>query len=44
MVAGVNFKIKNFGVYDGKYAVVTATHNVGGGYTTDIEGRKVLGY
>jgi phage protein D len=44
MVAGVNFKVKNFGVYDGKYAVVSATHTAGGGYTTEIKGRKVLKY
>ncbi|WP_404427309.1 hypothetical protein LG296_01695 [Ureibacillus chungkukjangi] len=34
--------LKGFGAFDGKYFITKATHNVGGGSTTDLEIRKVL--
>ncbi|MFP3917929.1 contractile injection system protein, VgrG/Pvc8 family [Lysinibacillus telephonicus] len=34
--------LKGFGVFDGKYYITKATHNVGGGSTTDLEIRRVL--
>lgn len=44
-VSGVTLTVKGFGKFDGKYIIVSATHNVSGsGYTTSIEIRKVLGW
>ena len=34
--------LKGFGAFDGKYFITKATHNVGGGSSTDLEIRKVL--
>lgn len=34
--------LKKFGAFDGKYYITKATHNVGDGYTTELEIRKVL--
>jgi len=43
MVAGVTVMVEGWGSFDGKYVVSRAVHTVGpGGYTTDIELRKVL--
>lgn len=45
LAAGVTIMIEGFGNFDGKYLVVSATHQLGsGGYTTDIEIRQVLGW
>jgi len=43
LVAGVNVETEGFGMFDGKYIIETATHNVtGSGYTTQIKLRRVL--
>ena len=42
LVAGVTILIKEWGAFDGKYIVNKATHNIVGGYTTDIEISKCL--
>lgn len=43
LVAGVNIEVEDFGMFDGKYIIETATHNVtGSGYTTQIKLRRVL--
>lgn len=44
MVQGVTVNIKNFGAFDGKYFIESSSHNVTGGYTTNINLREVLGY
>ncbi len=42
-VAGVNIKIKGWGLYDGKYMIKSASHSIGkSGYTTSLSLRKVL--
>lgn len=44
LVAGVNIEVEGFGMFDGKYIIETATHNVTeSGYTTGIKLRRVLG-
>lgn len=42
MVAGVTVNVIGWGIFDGKYIVESATHNVTGGYKTNIKLRKVL--
>lgn len=43
LVAGVNVEVEGFGIFDGKYIIETATHNVtASGYTTQIKLRRVL--
>ncbi|WP_106494875.1 phage late control D family protein [Lentibacillus sp. Marseille-P4043] len=42
LLGGVCVDLRGFGVFDGKYYVEKATHSVGGGYSVDIEIRKVL--
>jgi len=43
LVAGVNVEVEGFGMFDEKYIIETATHNVtGSGYTTQIKLRRVL--
>ncbi len=43
LVAGVTVEVEGFGMFDEKYIVETATHNVtGSGYTTQIKLRRVL--
>lgn len=42
LVAGVTILIKGWLSFDGKYIVNKATHNIVGGYTTDIEITKCL--
>lgn len=45
LVAGVTVQLKGWGGWDGKYIVTRAVHTVGsGGYTTQIQIRKVLNY
>ncbi|MCI1959189.1 MAG: hypothetical protein LKJ25_06155 [Clostridia bacterium] len=45
LVVGVTINISNFGAFDGKYIVNTATHNVTGGYKTSISmTRTMKGY
>ncbi|WP_121614796.1 phage late control D family protein [Virgibacillus halodenitrificans] len=43
ILGGTCITLKEFGAFDGKYYVQKATHSVGGGYTTDVEVRKVIG-
>lgn len=42
LVAGVTVDVEGYGIFDGKYIVETATHNVTGGYTVGVGLRKVL--
>lgn len=42
MTAGLTFNVEGFGVYDGKYIADSVVHTLGGGYTTEISGHKVL--
>jgi phage protein D len=46
MAAGVTIRIKGWGRFDSKYIVDSAVHTVdgSGGYRTDLEIRKVLGW
>ena len=45
LVAGVTVELKGWGGWDGKYIITRAVHTVGGGgYTTQIQIRKVLNY
>ncbi|MHC1747431.1 MAG: phage late control D family protein [Cellulosilyticaceae bacterium] len=41
-VAGVTVAIEGWNAFDGKYIIQKATHNIIGGYTTDIELTKCL--
>ncbi|MBP2015699.1 phage late control D family protein [Anaerococcus degeneri] len=42
-VAGVNLKIDGWGIYDGKYMIQSADHNISnGGYKVSLSLRKVL--
>lgn len=43
LVAGVTVEVEGFGMFDEKYIVETATHNVtGSGYTTQVKLRRIL--
>ncbi|MGG1599316.1 phage late control D family protein [Paenibacillus naphthalenovorans] len=42
LLGGSCVDLEGFGRFSGKYYIQSATHTVGGGYTTDIEVRKVL--
>jgi hypothetical protein len=42
MIGGVNIQLTGFGVYDGKYSVIEATHKIGGKYTTIVRAHRVL--
>ena len=44
LVAGVTVEVSDYGAFDGKYIIETATHTVSksGGYKTDITLRRVL--
>lgn len=42
MVGGACVTLQGFGAFDGKYYIESATHEIGSGYTTDIEIRQVL--
>ncbi|WP_217562795.1 phage late control D family protein [Paenibacillus sp. GbtcB18] len=45
LAAGVTINIEGWGRFDGKYLIISAGHKIGsGGYSTDIEIRKVLGW
>ena len=45
MAAGLTIQVSGWGRFDGKYIIESAKHHVGsGGYSTDIEIRKVLGW
>lgn len=42
LVAGATVKLEGFQSFDRKYMIAKATHNLTGGYTTDIELEQVL--
>lgn len=42
LMAGTCVNIVGFGVYDGKYIITEANHEVGGAYTTEITVRRCL--
>lgn len=42
MIASSCVNIKDLGTFDGKYYIDKATHNIGSGYTTQLELHKVL--
>ena len=42
LVAGVTVTVIGWGMFDGKYIVETATHNITGGYTVSVQLRRVL--
>lgn len=45
LAAGVTILVSGFGTFDGKYLIVSASHNIGsGGYTTNITMRQVMGW
>jgi len=45
MAATLTINIKGWGRFDGKYIIETAKHTIGsGGYTTELDIRKVLGW
>ena len=43
LVAGSNVQLSGFGKFDGKYAVDSATHSIGGGYRCSVAIRRALG-
>lgn len=42
LAAAVNIMLSGFGVFDGKYIVTKAQHDIGSGYTTRIDVRRCL--
>lgn len=42
LVAGAGVEIVEMGNFDGRYMIDKATHNVGGGYTTDLQMHRVM--
>lgn len=40
--AGLTCDIKGYGVFDGKYIITQATHQISGGYSVDLELRRCL--
>ncbi|UPK45898.1 phage late control D family protein [Paenibacillus pabuli] len=44
LASGVTVTVKGFGMFDGKYVVLSVEHAIDGGFQTKIEIRKVLGY
>lgn len=42
LVAGVTVNVTGWGMFDGKYIIETATHNLTGGYTVNLTLRRVL--
>lgn len=43
-VQGLTVNIRGFGKYDGKYFIQTTKHDVGSGYTVNVDMREVLKY
>lgn len=43
-VQGLTVDIKGFGAFDSKYYIETTSHDVGSGYTTNVNMREVLAY
>ncbi|WNF36403.1 LysM peptidoglycan-binding domain-containing protein [Bacillaceae bacterium IKA-2] len=42
IVGGCCINLLGFGMFSGKYYVEKATHNIGNGYTVDVDARKIL--
>lgn len=42
LVAGITVNLLGFGVYDGKYIITEASHDIGTGYTSSINVRRCL--
>nr|DAW28010.1 MAG TPA: tail protein [Caudoviricetes sp.] len=42
LAAAVNIMLSGFGVFDGKYIIIKAQHDIGSGYTTRIDVRRCL--
>ena len=42
LLAAVNVQLEGYGAFDGKYIVTKVTHNIGSGYTTNIDIRRCL--
>lgn len=42
LVAGMCVVVEGFGAFDGKYMIDKAVHNLGGGYTVDLEMHRVM--
>lgn len=42
LLAAVNVQLEGYGAFDGKYIVTKATHDIGSGYTTNIDVRRCL--
>lgn len=42
LAAAVNIQLRGFGVFDGKYIITKAQHDIGSGYTTSIDVRRCL--
>ena len=42
LAAAVNIQLSGFGVFDGKYIITKAQHDIGSGYTTSIDVRRCL--
>ena len=42
LLAAVNVQLEGYGAFDGKYIITKATHDIGNGYTTNIDVRRCL--
>lgn len=42
LLAAVNVQLEGYGTFDGKYIITKATHDIGSGYTTNIDVRRCL--
>ncbi len=42
LLAAVNVELAGYGAFDGKYIITKATHDIGNGYTTNIDIRRCL--
>lgn len=42
LLAAVNVQLEGYGAFDGKYIITKATHDIGSGYTTNIDVRRCL--
>ena len=42
LLASTCVNVTGFGAFDGKYIIVTASHDIGSGYTTSLELRRCL--
>ncbi|WP_302155121.1 phage late control D family protein [Phascolarctobacterium faecium] len=42
LLSGVTVNLLGFGAFDGRYLITRASHDIGGGYTTNIDVRRCL--